>query len=900
MHMKFSGTLLKLGSADPNDGSDNSVRLIQQTLKDKNYLITVVDGLFGTSTELAVRAFQKNNKLQVDGIVGKVTWDALINGYVSTYRAYPGELIGYGSSGDNVVFIQEKLTSLGYNVGIIDGHFGEATKQAIISFQTQHGLGADGIVGQKTWDVLLNGLTSSSTVTPRAYPGEFSMIGSNGEYVVLIQNRLNEIGYNAGTADGFFGETTHNAAVAFQTDHGLDADGVIGESSWNILFNLNVGTYRPFAGVLLGVGSANNEVKLVQEKLNSLGYNLGTADGIFGTGTETAVKNYQQAKGLDVDGIVGRLTWDALFNGTSRADAADDDVAYPGYLIGLGNADSNVTLIQKRLNVLNMGNIIEDGIFGVNTENAVKNFQSQNSLSADGVIGQTTWDKLFQGARTSGSFISGVISSTSNYYNRVLLATGSSGGQVLKLQNKLYEIGYTTVGSPDGIFGENTRNAVISFQHDRGLVEDGIVGNDTWNAIFGTQGTPSVNPNITVKRIFIDAGHGGADPGAVGNGLREKDITLAISLRQKELFEAAGYTVIMSRTDDTYVNLDARTTKANASGVDLLISNHVNAGGGKGAEVWCSLYGDTGRIIADRICNNLSTLFYNRGVKTRQGENGDYLHMIRESQMPTVLIEHGFIDNIDDANKLRYPLNVDVMARATVNAITSIYTPESTEDENVVDTITTGIAAGFKEYYHDVNLFSPNIPVAIIPLKYGEIEITATIITDEQNRLEIAIEEDVNWMEAVTDAITDEISSAALDGLQVKDVINEVLAKKFNFERLSFTGLGDLTGFEFNEALNKLKVEVIGIEFIADIPNTEYKLKEAVKYNIEIDFDDLSRLLQESIQQVADMKWALISVAAVAIILYATFHAIPLTVVTTTVAKIYTVLNGLKLAGVGL
>lgn len=898
--MKFSGTLLKLGSADPNDGSDNSVRLIQQTLKDKNYLITVADGLFGTSTELAVRAFQKNNKLQVDGIVGKVTWDALINGYVSTYRAYPGELIGYGSSGDNVKFIQEKLHSLGYDVGVIDGHYGNATRQAIISFQSQHGLGADGIVGQKTWDVLLNGLTSAATVTPRAYPGEFSMIGSNGEYVVLIQNRLNEIGYNAGTADGFFGQTTHNAAVAFQTDHGLDADGVIGESSWNILFNLDVGTYRPFAGVLLGVGSANNEVKLVQERLNDLGYNLGTADGIFGTGTETAVKNYQQAKGLDVDGVVGRLTWDALFNGTSRADAADDDIAYPGYLIGVGNADSNVTLIQKRLNVLNMGNIIEDGIFGVNTENAVKNFQSQNSLGADGVVGQTTWDKLFQGARTSGSFISGVISSTSNYYNGVLLATGSSGSQVLKLQNKLYEIGYTTVGSHDGIFGQNTRNAVISFQHDRGLVEDGIVGNDTWNAIFGTQGTTSVNPNITVKRIFIDAGHGGADPGAVGNGLREKDITLAISLKQKELFEAAGYTVIMSRTDDTYVNLDARTTKANASGADLLISNHVNAGGGKGAEVWCSLYGDTGRIIADRICNNLSTLFYNRGVKTRQGENGDYLHMIRESQMPTVLIEHGFIDNIDDANKLRYPLNVDVMARATFNAIANIYTPESTEDENVVDTITTGIAAGFKKYHHDVNLFNPNIPVVTIPLKYGEIEISATVITDEQNQLEISIEEDVNWMEAVTDAIKDKISGAILDGLQAKDVINEVLAKKFNFERLSFTGLGDLTGFEFDEVLNKLKVEVIGIEFIADIPNTEYKLKEAVSYNIEIDFNDLSRLLQESFQQVADMKWALASVAAVAIILYAAFNAIPLTVVTTTVAKIYTILNGLKLAGVGL
>ena len=72
--MRFSGRLLKIGSADPANGSDNSVRLVQQKLKDKNYLITTVDGIFGTSTELAVKAFQRNNKLQVDGIVGKVTW----------------------------------------------------------------------------------------------------------------------------------------------------------------------------------------------------------------------------------------------------------------------------------------------------------------------------------------------------------------------------------------------------------------------------------------------------------------------------------------------------------------------------------------------------------------------------------------------------------------------------------------------------------------------------------------------------------------------------------------------------------------------------------------------------------------------------------------------------------
>lgn len=895
--MRFSGKLLKIGSADPTNGSDNSVRLVQQKLKDKNYLITTVDGIFGTSTELAVKAFQRNNKLQIDGIVGKVTWDALINGYIASYHAYPGELIGYGSSGDNVKLIQEKLNNLGYDVGTIDGFYGNNTKQAIISFQSLHGLGADGIVGQRTWDVLLNGLTSAAGTTPRSYPGVFFMVGSNGENVVHIQNRLNEIGYNAGTADGFFGNTTHNAAVKFQSDHGLDADGVIGESSWNVLFNLNPGTYRPFAGVLLGVGSANNEVKLIQEKLNSLGYNVGTADGIFGTGTESAVKSYQQSKNLDADGIVGKLTWDTLFNGVSRGDTEDNTIQYPGYLIGLGNADSNVTLIQKRLNMLNMGTLIEDGIFGAATKNAVIAFQNQNSLDADGVVGQSTWAKLFRGARMGG-YIAGPVSS-GNTYSGTLLSVGSAGSAVVKLQNKLYEIGYTSVGSSDGIFGENTRNAVIAFQHDRGLVEDGIVGNNTWNAIFGTQEVSTVDPNVQIKRIFIDAGHGGSDPGAVGNGLNEKDINLKISLRQKALFEAAGYTVFMSRSGDNYVNLKDRTTQANALGVDLLISNHVNAGGGKGSEVWCSIYGGAGRVIADRVCNNLSNIFYNRGVKTRQGENGDYLHMIRESRMPAILIEHGFIDNIDDANRLRSNAYIDQMAQATVNAVKNVYTPNGTEDNNIIKVIPTGIAAGFDRPHKNISLINPNIPLVRVDYPYGYVQIAATLVTNE-DVADIELDENNTPLDYIKDIIKSNIEAQILGGTQAIDSINKFLDDRFGIKYINFTGIGDIMEMDYDASTNIFEMKVIGIEFISDIPGTTYKLKEEVSLHIRINFDDLARQFQEAIQSVSDIQWVLVSVVAIAAVCYIAYTLGIPAAISALISNLYPIFNGLKSAGFAL
>ncbi len=170
-------------------------------------------------------------------------------------------------------------------------------------------------------------------------------------------------------------------------------------------------------------------------------------------------------------------------------------------------------------------------------------------------------------------------------------------------------------------------------------------------------------------KIFIDPGHGGYDPGAVGNGLEEKDIVLSIALIEEQLFLARGQQVKMSRDRNVAVSLSQRVNEANSWGADVFIANHINAGGGIGEEVWCSIYGGMGRIYATKVEKNLSEIFKSRGVKTKQGSNGDYFYVIRETTMPAILVESGFIDNAEDAKKLKDPDIIQKCAEAVVNGI---------------------------------------------------------------------------------------------------------------------------------------------------------------------------------------------------------------------------------------
>jgi N-acetylmuramoyl-L-alanine amidase len=175
-----------------------------------------------------------------------------------------------------------------------------------------------------------------------------------------------------------------------------------------------------------------------------------------------------------------------------------------------------------------------------------------------------------------------------------------------------------------------------------------------------------------MTKIFIDPGHGGSDPGAVGNGLQEKELVLKIAKRLAKLLEKIdGVEVLLSRTDDKFLSLSERARMANEWGADYFISVHINAGGGEGYE--CYIFNgnvsNTTRDNQDAMNTEIVkvTEWFNRGKKRAN------FAVLRQTNMPAILTENGFIDNSNDANKLKDSAFLDKIAQGHANGIAKIF-----------------------------------------------------------------------------------------------------------------------------------------------------------------------------------------------------------------------------------
>lgn len=172
-------------------------------------------------------------------------------------------------------------------------------------------------------------------------------------------------------------------------------------------------------------------------------------------------------------------------------------------------------------------------------------------------------------------------------------------------------------------------------------------------------------------RICIDPGHGESDPGAIGHGLKEKDITLGISLEVARILKNRSLSVIMTRTSDVYVGLNSSRVPIS----DISVSIHVNSGGGQGLETWVSLFNKAGeskklgQAIQDNVLKQVA--FKSRGLKSKVNSagNDDYLYMIRKPAGVAVLVECGFIDNVQDAAILSQESNLKRIAAGIADGI---------------------------------------------------------------------------------------------------------------------------------------------------------------------------------------------------------------------------------------
>ena len=200
-------------------------------------------------------------------------------------------------------------------------------------------------------------------------------------------------------------------------------------------------------------------------------------------------------------------------------------------------------------------------------------------------------------------------------------------------------------------------------------------------------------------KIVIDAGHGGTDPGAIGNGYQEKDINLRISNYMYNRFKELGIPVKIIRSTDETISPKARVQRIlDAYGNDpnvLVISNHINAGGGEGAEVIYALRnnGTFARLILEGIGaeGQKTRKYYQRRLPSNPTK--DYNFLFRDTGITEpVIVEYGFIDDAADIN--RVVNNYEKYAEAVVKAVTDYkglpYSKPGTSSGTVLYTVQSG------------------------------------------------------------------------------------------------------------------------------------------------------------------------------------------------------------------
>ncbi|HEY9695027.1 MAG TPA: peptidoglycan-binding protein [Oculatellaceae cyanobacterium] len=220
-------------------------------------------------------------------------------------------------------------------------------------------------------------------------------VGSRGPQVTAIQQSLRLLGYNNVSASGYYDQQTKAAVSQFQRSQRLKADGIVGSKTQSALFqrvaqvqfvpqSQTYGVVSNRTVLPSPLANRNSDIVLLQERLRNSGFYYGPINGVFSSETQQALQRFQQSYGLNVGNtIVQPISQN--FNANSNSSS-----------LLPGNFSNNTFAIQQRLREFGFYNGQIDGIFGTETDLALRRFQASVGLFADGIPGSDTLRVLFQ------------------------------------------------------------------------------------------------------------------------------------------------------------------------------------------------------------------------------------------------------------------------------------------------------------------------------------------------------------------------------------------------------------------------------------------------------------------------------------------------------------------------
>ncbi len=401
-----------------------SVASVQRGLNDLGYSAGPVDGLMGSKTRSAIRAYQIDKGLPVSGEPSRSLNDHLQETLMAGISPAPG------ADSASIVEVQTRLRDRGYNVPSINGTLDASTTAAIRTFQSNAGLPVNGMVTAALLDQLRIG---SNTGDNRSL--------TRAE-VVRLQTALTARGYETGPADGVVGPKVRGAIRSYQTDASMP---VTGDARYGLLAKLETDGGAASGGSTQGSSSGNStsQIQQVEGELQRRGYYVGEFDGEADDQYRSAIRAYQSDASLPVTGEANTALLESLKTSSVR------NRSYTNSLL--------VWEVENQLDRHGYAVGIIDGNIDDQTRRAIQVYKNQAGLPRDGQLDFALLDHIER----------------SNQRND----TQTASKLIWSVETELTRHGYKT-GPVDGTMDTQTAAAISKYQTDTGMAVNGNASAD--------------------------------------------------------------------------------------------------------------------------------------------------------------------------------------------------------------------------------------------------------------------------------------------------------------------------------------------------------------------------------------------------------------------------------------